>query len=315
MSFPERSQKRIVVMGGFGFIGSEVCRALVAAGYPVRVFQKESSSPARLEPIAKQLDVVRGDQSSPDAVVAALKDAHTVVHLIHTTVPGSSMSSPAFDLQSNVVALTGWMSRLRETSVKRVIYFSSGGTVYGVAKTLPVREEHDLNPICAYGIAKLACEKFVAMYCKLAGVDFRILRPSNAYGEQQPTNRGQGVIAVMAERIARGKPLEIWGSGRGRRDYIHVHDVATAVAAAMEYSGDSRIFNISSGTGSSVLDLIAAFKSRVPDLPPACHLPDRGFDVPDSILDNTLLASELGWKPVISLEEGIDRMLRAAAQK
>src|SRR5436190_158729 len=171
MSFPERNQKRVVVMGGFGFIGSEVCRALVAAGYPVRVFQKDSSSPARLGATAKQMDVVRVDLSSPVAVIAALKDAHTFVHLIHTTVPGSSMSSPAFDLQSNVVALTGWLSRLHETSVKRVIYISSGGTVYGVAKTLPVREEHDLNPICAYGITKLACEKFVAMYSKLAGVD------------------------------------------------------------------------------------------------------------------------------------------------
>src|SRR6478609_5644206 len=111
MSLPERNQKRVVVMGGFGFIGSEVCRVLVSAGYPVRVFQKESSSPVRLSGIVKQLQVVRGDQSSPDAVIAALKDAHTVIHLIHTTVPGSSMSSPAFDLQSNVVALTGWLSR------------------------------------------------------------------------------------------------------------------------------------------------------------------------------------------------------------
>jgi UDP-glucose 4-epimerase len=311
MSSPERNQKRIVVMGGFGFIGSEVCRKLLSAGYPVRVFQKESSSPARLEPIIKKLEVVLGDQSSPDAVIAALKDAHTVIHLIHTTVPGSSMSSPAFDLQSNVVALTGWLSRLGETSVKRVIYVSSGGTVYGVAKTLPIGEDHELNPICAYGITKLACEKFVAMYSKLAGVDYRIMRPSNAYGEQQPSNRGQGVVAVMAKRIATGQPLEIWGNGKARRDYIHVHDVATAITAAVEYAGETRVFNISTGKGSSVLDLIEAFRQRVPDLPPARHLPDRGFDVPDNILDNSLLCRELGWKPIISLQDGVERVIRA----
>jgi UDP-glucose 4-epimerase len=311
MSSPESNQKRVVVMGGFGFIGSEVCRALVSAGYPVRVFQKESSQPSRLGGIVKQMEVVRGDQCSPDSVIEALKDAHTVVHLIHTTVPGSSMSRPGFDLQSNVVALTGWLSLLGQTSVKRVIYVSSGGAVYGVAKTLPIREDHELNPICAYGITKMACEKFVAMYCKLAGVDYRILRPSNAYGEHQPTNRGQGVVGVLNDRIAKGEPLEIWGSGRARRDYIHVHDIATAVTAAVDYSGDERIFNVSTGVGSSVLDLIDAFRKRVPDLPPAKHLPDRGFDVPDNVLDNSLLRRELNWKPVISLQEGIDRVVRA----
>ncbi|MGZ5566412.1 MAG: NAD-dependent epimerase/dehydratase family protein, partial [Limisphaerales bacterium] len=195
--------------------------------------------------------------------------------------------------------------------VKRVIYASSGGTVYGVAKTLPIREDHELNPICAYGITKLACEKFVAMYCKLAAVDYCILRPSNAYGEQQPVNRGQGVIAVMAERIATSKPLEIWGSGRARRDYIHVQDVASAIAAAVDYSGASRIFNVSSASGSSVLELVQAFKERLPSLPPVCHLPERGFDVPDNVLDNALLQRELGWQPRVSLEEGIDRILRS----
>ena len=298
-------------MGGFGFIGSELCRALVSHGYPVRVFQKESTSSVRLGPALKELEVIRGDQSSPDAVIEALKDAHTVIHLIHTTVPGSSMSSPGFDLQSNVVALTGWLSRLRETSVKRVIYVSSGGTVYGVAKKLPIPEQHELNPICAYGITKLACEKFVAMYAKLSGVDYRILRPANAYGEQQPTDRGQGVVAVMAARIAKGKPLEIWGTGKALRDYIHVHDVATAIAATVEYTGDARIFNISTGIGKSVINLLEEFKKRVPDMPKASHLPERGFDVPDNVLDNTLICRELGWKPVVSMEEGIDRMIRA----
>jgi UDP-glucose 4-epimerase len=309
MSSPENKQKLVVVMGGFGFIGSEVCRVLVSQGYTVRIFQKKSSSSVRIDPISNALEVFRGDQCSPSDVIAALKDAHTVIHLIHTTVPGSSMSSPGFDLQSNVVALTGWMSRLRETTVKRVIYVSSGGTVYGVAKTLPIPEHHELNPICAYGITKLACEKFVAMYAKLSGVDYRIVRPANAYGEQQPTDRGQGVMAVIAARIAKAKPLEIWGSGRSLRDYIHVYDVATAIVAAVEYNGDARIFNVSTGIGKSVIDLVEQFKKRVPLLPPINHLPDRGFDVPDNILDNTVVRRELGWKPTITVEEGIDRML------
>ncbi|MGZ5569414.1 MAG: NAD-dependent epimerase/dehydratase family protein, partial [Limisphaerales bacterium] len=121
MSLSERSDKRVMVMGGFGFIGSEVCRALVSAGYLVRVFQKESSSAARLGSLLEKIEVVRGDQSCADTVIAALKNVHTVVHLIHTTVPGSSMIRPSFDLESNVVALTGWLSRLGGTSVKRVI--------------------------------------------------------------------------------------------------------------------------------------------------------------------------------------------------
>jgi UDP-glucose 4-epimerase len=273
------------------------------------VFKKVGSSTDRISDIVDLLEIVVGDQERADEVVAALKDVEVVVHLIHSTVPSSSMRNPTFDVTSNVVSTAAWLSRLSETCVKRVIYISSGGTVYGVPRSLPVAEDHPLNPMSAYGISKLACEKFASMYSELNGIEYRILRPANAYGEGQPINRGQGILGVMADRIARNEPIEVWGTGTGLRDYVHVDDVVGAILASIEHCGTSRIFNVSTGIGYSVLSLIDAFQSRIGCKLAVEHLPARGFDVPDNVLDNALLRRETSWCPRVSVQEGIDRLL------
>jgi UDP-glucose 4-epimerase len=219
------------------------------------------------------------------------------------------MEDPVFELQSNVASTAAWLSRLGETRLRRIIYVSSGGTVYGPPRLLPVSEDHPLNPISVYGIAKLACEKLIAMYSELAGIDYRIARPSNAYGEGQPVDRNQGILGVLLDRIKRGKAIEIWGYGEGMRDYIHVDDVVESLLALLTHSGPSRVFNVSTGVGHSVLNVIQAFRSRAQDLPEVVHLPARGFDVPDNILDNSRLKQETGWWPKVSLDAGIDRLL------
>ncbi len=304
-----RQPERVAVLGGCGFIGSRLCHALVGSDYGVRVFKKSDTSTGRLTGIKDRLEIVDGDQARADEVIAAIEDVEVVINLIHTTVPSSSMRNPVFEIESNVVSTAAWLSRLRDTSVKRVIYISSGGTVYGLPRSLPLAEDHPLNPMSAYGISKVACEKFTAMYAELSGIEYRILRPANAYGEGQSVNRGQGIIGVMAERIARDEPIEIWGTGRGLRDYVHVDDVVGAIMASIRHYGPSRVFNVSTGVGHSVLGLIEAFQSRLGNNLPVNHLPSRGFDVPDNVLDNALLRRETGWCPGISLEQGIDRLL------
>ena len=304
------SGRRITVLGGLGFLGSHICRALVARGDTVRIFDKLYARRKLVEDIETQVEILEGDISRPDDVLGAISEAEVVINLVHTTVPGSSMMDPGYDVSSNVLASVKWLARLNETEVKRLFFVSSGGTVYGIPRTNPITEEHPTDPISSYGITKLTIEKYVAMYANMFGVDHRILRPSNVYGEGQRLNIGQGVIGVMADRAARGEPLEVWGTGQNLRDYLHVDDLVAGMMALLGYAGSHRIFNISSGRGHSLLEIIAALRDHSGLPVEVKHLPDRGFDVPANVLSSARLRTETGWTPQVELAVGLTRTFR-----
>lgn len=297
----------ITVLGGLGFIGSHICRELIARKHKVRVFDKHHTDRELIHDIEPHLEIVEGDILRPSDVLPAIADSDTLIHLVHTTRPGSSMDDPGFDISSNVVASAKWLMRLPETKVRRILFISSGGTVYGIPKTIPINEDHPTDPVCSYGITKLAIEKYLSMYASMFGVELCLLRPSNVYGEGQRLNVGQGVIGVMADRGLRGKPLEIWGTGESLRDYLHVDDMVAAVMLLLDYSGPMQVFNVSSGEGYSVLEIIAILKENL-DLPVTIsHMADRGFDVPANVLDSSRLRNETGWEPQVDLASGIAR--------
>lgn len=301
----------IVVLGGYGFLGSHICRALVEDGHPVRIFDKSDADRKRVSDIVGRIEIVEGDVARPGDVLEALQEAQTVVHLVHTTVPGSSMADPSHDVESNVAASVRWLSQLGQTSVRRIIFVSSGGTVYGVPRSNPINEHHPTDPISSYGITKLALEKYVAMYALLAGIDYLILRPSNVYGEGQQLHNGQGVIGVLADRAVRGEPLEVWGTGESLRDYLYIADFVDAVRRLLSYAGPQRVFNVSSGEGRSVSEIVQILSRQLDGLPEVRHVPSRNFDVPANVLDSSRLKSELGWEPRFSLDEGIARVIRS----
>lgn len=305
----ETAGRRIVVLGGLGFMGSHICRELSARGYAVRIFDKLYASRELISDFERNVEVVAGDISRPHDVLSAVADADVVVHLVHTTVPGSSMNDPEYDITSNVIASVRWLSRLGETKVRRVLYFSSGGTVYGVPQSNLIDESHQTNPISSYGITKLAIEKYISMYASMSGVEYCLIRPSNVYGAGQRLHIGQGVIGVMAHRALRGEPLELWGAGESLRDYLHIEDMTAATLALLNYHGPHRIFNVSSGRGHSVLDIIAILRDQLGSLPEVVRKPTRGFDVPVNVLDSSRLHAETGWSPKVGLEEGIARTI------
>ena len=309
MSATTEAGGRVVVLGGLGFMGSHICRELVARGYPLRIFDRLYALRTLVEDIEDRVEIVEGDMALTDDVMNVLSDAATVIHLVHTTVPGSSMKDPAYDLSSNVVSSVSWLSRLHETKVRRLIYVSSGGTVYGLPQTNPIDETHPTDPISSYGITKLTIEKYVAMYASMFGIDYCIVRPSNVYGPGQKLHIGQGVIGVLSDRALRGEPLEVWGTGESLRDYLHIEDLVSALAALVLYTGPHRVFNISSGVGRSVLDIIRILGDRLGFAPALIHKPDRGFDVPVNVLDSSRLHAETGWRPAIGLEDGIARTI------
>jgi UDP-glucose 4-epimerase len=310
----ETTDDRVVVLGGLGFIGSHLCRALITSGHLVRIFDKLYASHELVADFQDRIEIVEGDIACAEDVLCAIRDAATLVHLVHTTVPGSSMKDPVHDITTNIVSAVRWLERLSETQLRRIIFVSSGGAVYGIAQNTPIKEDHPTNPISAYGISKLAIEKYIAMYASMFGIEYAVLRPSNVYGEGQRLQIGQGVIGVMADRALRGEPLELWGNGTTLRDYLHVSDMVAAVMRLISYRGTTKIFNVSSGVGHSVLDIIAILRSLLPNFPEVVRKPERGFDVPSNVLDSSKLRMETGWEPTVSLHEGIARTVEAMKQ-
>ncbi|MDY6952884.1 MAG: NAD-dependent epimerase/dehydratase family protein [Thermodesulfobacteriota bacterium] len=296
-----------VVLGGLGFMGSHTCRELLARGFAVRIFGRPHSPRARIQDIEEQVEVVGGDISQPEEIMNAIEDASTLIHFIHSTVPGSSMDDPAYDVTNNIVSSVKWLRRLRDTDIQKIVYVSTGGAVYGLPQSVPLDENHPTNPICSYGITKLAIEKYVTMYASMYGVEYRILRPANVYGVGQRLDIGQGVIGVLLDHALRGEELEIWGTGRTVRDYLYVDDMVDATMKLLEYSGPHRIFNVSRGEGHSVVEIVEILRNHIGSVPPVVHVPDRGFDVPVNVLDSSRLCRETGWRAHVGLETGIAR--------
>jgi UDP-glucose 4-epimerase len=233
-----------------------------------------------------------------------------VIFRVHTTGPGSSLADPSYDVESNVAASVRWLSRLEQTSVRKIVFVSSGGTVYGIPQRNPIDEQHPTDPISSYGITKLALEKYVAMYATAAGIEYLILRPSNVYGEGQRLQIGQGVIGVLVDRALRGQELEVWGTGDSLRDYIYIADFISAVRALLTYTGSHRIFNVSGGKGHSLKDILQILRHQLGGLPDIRYKPARGFDVPANVLDASLLRAEVGWEPRVPLEEGVEHVIK-----
>jgi len=247
-----------------------------------------------------------------EASRSAMAGAEVIFHLASSTHPCTSNSDAVFDLQSNLIGSVRMLKRASVSGVQRVIFISSGGTVYGVPRQIPIPETHPTDPICSYGIHKLAIEKYLYLFRTLGELDSIVLRVSNLYGEHQNLDKPLGAVSHFAYRAATGKTVEIWGDGTIRRDYIHVDDVVNAFRKAITYRGPERVFNIGTGRSVSLNQLLELIGQRVDRRLQVTYAPARGFDVLDNALEITRAARELGWTPSIRLEDGLDRVLRSS---
>jgi UDP-glucose 4-epimerase len=293
---------RMVVVGGNGFIGSHLVDVLVADGWQVVVYDR---APERYRPPLAGVEYVTGELGNRGLLASVLPRADVVFHLASTTIPQSSNASPVFDIQSNLIDTVRFLNVCMESRVGKVVFLSSGGTVYGVPKTLPVDEEHPTNPICSHGIVKLAIEKYLHLFKHLYGLSYTVLRPSNPYGRRQNPAGKQGAVTVFLGRIAQGLPITIWGDGEIARDFFHVSDLAEVCLVAATSETTNSIFNIGSGQGMSLNQLLEIIEPVVQKPFRIVWLPARPFDVPKLFLDIQRARTELKWAPRISLEEGI----------
>jgi UDP-glucose 4-epimerase len=293
-----------LVLGGGGFIGSHLAEALARAGHRVTVFDRPQG---RYLPLLKGCEVRTGDFLEPRELEPALRGAELVFHMISTTVPRSSNDDPRADVSANVVGTLRLLELCKAHGVRRVVFPSSGGTVYGIPRATPVGEAHPTDPISSYGIHKLTIEKYLHLHHVLEGLDYHVLRIANAYGERQRTDTAQGAVAVFLERALRGEPIRIWGDGSVVRDYVYVGDIAQAFLRTLEHEGEPRIFNIGSGQGASLNQLIDEIARTLGRRPAVEYTPARRFDVPVNVLDASLARKHLGWAATTPLAEGIRR--------
>lgn len=293
---------RALVLGGCGFIGSHIVDKLVAEGFRVRVFDRY---PERFRAPVEGVDYRFGDFKDTMAIIEALVDVDVVYHLISATFPGTAALDPKRDVSDNILPTIDLLEAMAKSSTRRLVYLSSGGTVYGTPKQVPTGETHPLNPINSYGIVKVAIEQYIDIYCRERGLSAVIVRPSNPYGPRQGHVGVQGVVATFLNRVLSDEPIQIWGDGSVVRDYIFAEDLADLCVNA-EISGQDGAFNGGSGTGVTVNEIVAEIgratgRTIVPN-----YIPGRAVDVPISILDMSQVQTRLGWEPKVGLRDGIE---------
>lgn len=298
-------EQRCLVLGGRGFIGSHLTDALLAAGHHVCCFDQ---SPVLAEKVHPRLEHRIADWASDQDLESALRDCDVCFHLVSTTLPQISNLDPVFDIESNLVRTVKLLDMAVKHGVKKIIFTSSGGTVYGKTIQVPIGESHPTEPTCSYGITKLAIEKFLALYKQLHGLDFTVLRIANPFGERQRLEGQQGAIAVFMGKVLRGETVEIWGDGSVVRDYIHISDVVHALILAMSNKTTNKVvFNIGSGQGYSINEVLNAIENVTKQPVARRFMEVRTFDVPVSVLDIASASTYLGWTPKITFDQGLKR--------
>jgi UDP-glucose 4-epimerase len=304
--FTEEEEMRILVTGGAGFIGSHVVDAYVSTGHEVAVLDDLSTGlRENLNPKARFHQMDLRDPALPELVKR--ENPEVVNHHAAQMSVKLSVEDPLFDASVNITGTLSLLESCRQAGVRKVIYSSSGGTVYGEPRRLPLDEGHQLAPISPYGVSKLAGEYYLNTYASSWGMECVILRYGNVYGPRQRPHGEAGVVAIFCLDLLAGRAPVIHWDGEQEKDYVYVEDCVRANVAGLA-PGVSGVFNIGAGVGTSVNELyrhIAGFldASEVKPVPG----PRRTGDVRKIYLDTSRARDRLGWEPAVSLMEGLRR--------
>jgi UDP-glucose 4-epimerase len=287
-----------VVTGGAGFIGSNLVDALVGRGDEVVVV--DDLSTGKRENVAEGARLVEVDIRDPGlADVFAETEPEVCFHLAAQADVPTSVARPDFDAEVNVVGTIRVLEAAGNGA--HVVFSSTGGAIYGECQG-PAREDHPRTPLSPYGVAKLAGEEYLAAWNRLRGTRHGTLRFGNVYGPRQEAGLEGGVVAIFLNAMAGGEETTIFGDGGQTRDFVHVDDVVRALLLA---PGGGGVFNVGSGVETSVRELHERCRAVSGDERPPRQAPPREGDVVRSVLDVSLAAAELGWRPEVSLDEGL----------
>ena len=296
---------RILVTGGAGFIGSHVVDTFVAAGHQVAVIDDLSSGRREnLNPQATfyQLDV----QDAAVGDVFRRQQPEVLCHHAAQMDVRRSVADPVFDARVNLVGLLNLMEHGRRNGLRRVLFASTGGAIYGEQESFPAPETHKTEPLSPYGVAKLASERYLFFYSAAYGITYTALRYANVYGPRQNPHGEAGVIAIFTEKLLRGEQPVINGDGKQTRDYVYVADLVRANLAALT-SDFVGALNLGTGVETDVNKLFDHLRRLCGSSVSERHGPAKAGEQQRSVIDSALAGRVVGWQPEVSLEEGLRR--------
>jgi UDP-glucose 4-epimerase len=291
---------KIIVLGGNGFIGSYIVDRLVAANHELVVYGRSVNETIKNSAVR----YVQGDFSDSVKLSEAITGSDVIVHAISSTVPSTSNLDPIADIQQNLVSTVRLLQLMAQSDVKRLVYLSSGGTVYGKPSQLPVPETHALNPICSYGVVKVAIENYIGMYHELYGIQPIIIRASNPYGYRQSHSGVQGALSTFLYNNLHHKNITIWGDGETRRGYVYIDDLVDFCELAIE-SSEIGTFNVDADKNHSLNELIQMIEKVTGIKSNVIYKEGRAFDIKEMHLDIAKARSTFDWTPKYSVPEGI----------
>ena len=299
------SKGRCIVYGGGGFIGSHLCEQLLNENYDVTVFDKLNFARRNITGFSEDIKIIEGDFNNESDLRNSLEGIDFVFHLVSSTLPESSNKNPEYDAETNLISSLRLFQECIAKKINKVVFLSSGGTVYGIPETIPIPENHSAHPICSYGIIKKAIEDYLYMFNKLYELNYNIFRLSNPYGERQNPNASQGAVPVFINKAINEEEITVGGNGDVVRDYIYVKDAVKVLVRSLNHEAKDKIYNLSSGEGHSINELIDLIRKVSGKVLKVKYLKGRKIDVPVNILDNTLVKSSFSWKPEKKFEDGL----------
>lgn len=299
---------KVLVTGGAGFIASHVVDALIANGHEVVVVDNLSTGKREnLNPSARfyQMDI---RDPGLDRVLATERPDVVNHHAAQAAVP-RSVEDPTYDAQVNILGSLNLLQASVRHGVRKFVYISTGGAIYGNPDSLPCTEDHPVRPLSPYGASKYAVEPYLAVYRQTFGLDFTVLRYGNVYGPRMHFEAQEGLVAAMfASRMVRGDTVTIDGTGEQSRDFVYVSDVARANLLALQ-KGAGRVYNIGTGRATTVNQIFGILRDLAGYRLQPVFGPPRKGDVFQVYLDVSRAARELDWVAEVSIEEGLARTL------
>ncbi len=297
---------RILVTGGAGFIGSHVADRFVDAGHEVAVLDDLSTGFREfVHPRALFFEADLVDAVAMDRCVAEFRPDLVAHHAAQMDVR-RSVSDPEFDARVNVLGSIGLLRSCTRHGVRKVVYASTGGALYGEGRRLPATEDHPVNPESPYGASKHTVEHYLYLWKLLHGLDYTVLRYPNVYGPRQNPHGEAGVNAIFIGLMLEGKRPRIFGDGTAVRDYLYVSDVVQANVLALDRAG-GEILNLGTGVGTSVNDIVRELKAILDFREDAIHEPARPGEIQRIYLDASRARQVLGWEPAVTFREGLRR--------
>ncbi|HZX52246.1 MAG TPA: NAD-dependent epimerase/dehydratase family protein [Pseudomonas sp.] len=299
------TRRGILLIGGTGFLGTALARTLAADDREVHVLAR-GVEPGQRAGIRYHC----GSQDEALIVAPLLKTCDTVVHLAANSTPGSASASLLSEIEQNLLPTARLLGIMESTPPARLLFISSGGSLYGNPQHLPVGEQHGTSPISCHAAGKVSQEAFFTTFAHSHNTSLAVLRPSNLYGPGQPLRAGFGIVRTILEKARRGDPIEIRGDGSAVRDYLYIDDAVDACRRLIDTPQATGPYNAGSGSGVSIATLIRLCRETTDRTIPVIHQSAPNTDVRAIVLDSSRLAEETGWKAEMALSAGIARTWR-----